>query len=140
MAHILPPQVLFLVGVAEQDHSPGGLVDARAEVRRVDDHMYRPGFVLLLRKHDLVQVFEYRLPVVSGLLLQFPDRLLSEYVTLPQVIMIASSPRAPESAIARPAPIRLHPVLDTPFDDGLEPAFRAIFSFFVGIGAIKSHF
>lgn len=137
---VLPPQILFSIRVAEQDHSPSGLVDPRAEICRVDDQMDRSRFMLLFGKDDLVQVFEYGLPVVSGLLFQFSDRLLPEYITVPQVIMIASSSRTPESAIARPAPICLHPILYPSFNDVLKTALRAIFSFFVGIGAIKSHF
>ena len=50
--------------------------------------MDRSWFVLLFGKHDLVQVFEYRLLVVPSVISQLTDSLLPKDVIVPQIIVI----------------------------------------------------
>ena len=133
MVDIFPPKIFLLIRISKEDHSPGTLVDLGTEICGVDDEVNRSRMVLLFRHFVVVQILEDRLLVVSGSLLELLDRLLVEYICVPEIFVSFASAFASKSATARLAPVRLDAILNTSFNDGLKPAFRAIFSFFVDI-------
>jgi len=65
LVDVLPPEVLLLIGIAEEDDTPRGVIHALAEVCRIDDKMNRSWVVCLFWNDDRVNDWDECLSVVS---------------------------------------------------------------------------